>query len=319
MFVTVADWVCVVPVVTVPKLNEAGLAERVPGATPLPESATFALPALEVTLTLPLAAPDAVGANVTEKFADWPAFKVTGSVNPLTLYPGPLAEIAETVTALPPEFVTVLDRVCLLPVATFPKFRDVGLAEIEPGATPVPERETEVVGVGAFDVIVTFPLALPVAAGANATENFADWPALRVTGSVRPLTLNPVPLALIAETVTALPPEFVIVSDRLCVEPVVTLPKLRDAGLGDTAPAVTPVPDRDTEAALLTLSVAMVTLPLVAPAEAGANVTLKVTACPGFSPTGRVIPETLYPLPVALTPVMFSRALPLFVIVSETV
>lgn len=84
-----------------------------------------------------------------------------------------------------------------------------------------------------------------------------------------------------------------MVSERLCVDPVVTLPKLSDAGLADTTPAVTPLPDNETEAALLTVFVAIVTLPLVAPAAVGAKVTLKLTACPGFNPTGSVIPETL--------------------------
>lgn len=172
--VIVADWFCVVPVVTLPKLKEVGLAETAPGATPLPERATLAFPAFDETLTLPFAAPVAVGANVTEKLADWPAFNVTGNVKPLTLYPEPVAEMAETVTALPPEFVIVLDMLCLLPVITFPKLSAVGLAEIVPGATPVPETGTVVVGVAAFDVIVTLPLALPAAVGANATENFAD-------------------------------------------------------------------------------------------------------------------------------------------------
>lgn len=85
LLVIVSDNVWVVPVVTLPKLSEVGLAAIAPGVTPAPESAILALPALEVMLTLPLAFPPAVGAKLTEKLADCPAFKVTGKVRPLTL------------------------------------------------------------------------------------------------------------------------------------------------------------------------------------------------------------------------------------------
>jgi hypothetical protein len=71
--------------------------------------------ALEVMLTLPLAAPLAVGPNSTAKDVLCPAFSVTGRVNPLKLNPVPLAEAAEMVSAVPPVLVNVSERLLLLP------------------------------------------------------------------------------------------------------------------------------------------------------------------------------------------------------------
>jgi hypothetical protein len=51
------------------------------------------LEALDVTVTVPLAAPVAVGSKLTVSEALWPAFRVRGVVIPLTLKPAPLTEI----------------------------------------------------------------------------------------------------------------------------------------------------------------------------------------------------------------------------------
>src|SRR5581483_10563808 len=101
--------------------------------------------------------------------------------------PLPLALRSETVTEEPPLLVMVSDRLWLLPVVTLPKLRLVGLAEMAPAETPVPDRLTVVVDPAA--VMVTLPLAEPVAVGAKVTLKLADCPGFRVTGSVRPLTL----------------------------------------------------------------------------------------------------------------------------------
>jgi hypothetical protein len=50
-------------------------------------------------------------------------------------------------------------------------------------------------GFEAFDVIVIFPLAVPLAVGVNVTLKLVLCPVVRVTGAVIPLRLNPVPLA----------------------------------------------------------------------------------------------------------------------------
>jgi hypothetical protein len=46
----------------------------------------------------------------------------------------------------------------------------------------------------AFEVIVTLPVALLVFVGANFTVSAVLCPALRVSGVVIPLNVNPVPL-----------------------------------------------------------------------------------------------------------------------------
>ena len=84
---------------------------RVPCVTPVPESGMLKLEPepLEVMLTLPLAAPLAVGLKSTVKDVLWPAVNVTGRVSPLKLNPVPLAAAAEIVRLDPPVLVKVSD------------------------------------------------------------------------------------------------------------------------------------------------------------------------------------------------------------------
>ena len=67
--------------------------------------------------------------------------------------------------------VTVSDRPWLVPVGTVPKFRLVGFAPSAPTDAAVPDNAIDSVEFGAFEVIVTLPLALPAACGANVTLN----------------------------------------------------------------------------------------------------------------------------------------------------
>ena len=76
----------------------------------------------------------------------------------------------------------------MFPTCTLPKLRPVGFDPSVPGATPVPDNATVSAGFEAFEVIVTVPLALPVACGANATVNVVLWEALSVNGVVIPLS-----------------------------------------------------------------------------------------------------------------------------------
>jgi hypothetical protein len=69
------------------------------------------LDAVEVIVTLPLAAPVVVGVNVTLKLMLCPAVSVTGAVIPLRLNPLPLIAACEIVTLGPPVFVMVSDSV----------------------------------------------------------------------------------------------------------------------------------------------------------------------------------------------------------------
>ena len=89
--------------------------------------------------------------------------------------------------------MTVVERDCLLPTVTLPKLRLVGFDPSAP-TTPAPDRGTVRVGLVAFDVIVTLPLALAADCGANVTLKLVLCPAVSVIGAVIPLRVNPVPL-----------------------------------------------------------------------------------------------------------------------------
>lgn len=134
------------------------------------------------------------------------------------------------------------------------------------------------------------PLAAPLAVGANTAVKDALCPAFRVRGRVRPLRLNPLPLAVAAEIVRAVPPELVRVPDSDFELPVCTLPKLKLAGFGETWPGVIPVPDRGTERVALLAFELIVNVPLAAPAAVGAKIALNVVDCPALRVSGNVGP-----------------------------
>src|ERR1700704_3389814 len=95
--------------------------------------------ASETMARLPLTAPAAAGANLTENVTVWVGVKVTGNVSPVTEKPVPVTFACEMVTFTPPVLVSVSDRLALLPTCTLPNERLVGLAESAPAVTPVPE------------------------------------------------------------------------------------------------------------------------------------------------------------------------------------
>ena len=93
--VRLPDPVPLVPTCTLPRLSVVGLALNVPGAEePVPDKGMLkeGFEAFDVTVTLPLADPIEVGANLTDSVANCPADTVIGVVMPLTLNPVPLAE-----------------------------------------------------------------------------------------------------------------------------------------------------------------------------------------------------------------------------------
>jgi hypothetical protein len=65
------------------------------------------------------------------------------------------------------------------------------------------------------EVMLTLPLAAPLAIGEKSTVNDVLWPAVSVKGKDRPLKLNPLPLAVAAEIVRLDPPALASVSDKL--------------------------------------------------------------------------------------------------------
>lgn len=162
--------------------------------------------------------------------------------------------------------VSVSVRVELAATTTLPKFKLDGLAVSAPGATPLADKDIVSVGFDAFDVMVTVPLALPATWGANATENVVLCEGFSVTGVVIPLNVNPVPLMLACETVTAVPPVFVKATLADCVAPTTTLPKASLLGFSVSAPGVIPVPVSDIVNVGFEAFEVIVTVPLALPA-----------------------------------------------------
>lgn len=108
---------------------------------------------------------------------------------------------------------------------------------------PLPESATFSTELTAFDAIARFPLTLPAEVGENMTLKLILCPAFSVAGKVRPFVLNPEPVAVAAEIVTAAPPELVRVSVSEALLPLVTLPKLKLAGVAVSWPEPMPMPE----------------------------------------------------------------------------
>src|SRR5260370_29891535 len=90
---------------------------------------------------------------------------------PLALKPAPVTVTPEMVTLEFPLLVSVTGNPPLPPTFTLPKLRLVGLAPSKNvAATPVPLRARVRGEPGALLLMETLPLALPVAEGANRSE-----------------------------------------------------------------------------------------------------------------------------------------------------
>jgi hypothetical protein len=180
--------------------------------------------------------------------------------------------------------------------------------------TPVPESAIVPGEPVAVLVTVTVPLSLPEELGLKITLNVILCPAVRVTGVPAPLSVNPAPLSVICETITLALPELVTVTFCVDDDPVFTFPKPTVVVLKVSAwVAATPLPLRATTAGEFGALLTMVKLPLAAPADAGANWTLKLVDWPAFSVMGKDKGLVLKPLPATLTWVTVRVPVPLFV------
>ena len=139
----------------------------------------------------------------------------------------------ETVTLELPLFVSVKLCELLLPTSTFP---NAMLDELDPNscvaATPVPES-----GIASGDPAALLtneidPETAPAPVGANAALNVVLPPAATVAGTVMPLMLKPVPVAVADVIVNAAFPVFF--STIVCEfgAPTITFPKLTLVGVG---------------------------------------------------------------------------------------
>jgi hypothetical protein len=171
-------------------------------------------------------------------------------------------------------------------------------------------------------LIVSWPVALPLVAGANCTCNVTDWFGFRVTGKLPPTIVKPVPVIAAELTVTGEVPVEVRVRDCVVDVPTVTLPKLKVAALkancGLTAAVLVPL--RPTTAVLpVDESLLIVSCPLAVPAVEGANCTRRVTDWVGFSVTGKLPPTIVKAVPLIVAVLTVTGAVPVEVRVSDWV
>jgi hypothetical protein len=196
----------------------------------------------------------------------------------------------------------------LLPTWTFPKLTLEGFGDKVP-CVPAPLKAIVSGEPGALLVIETLPLALPEVVGANFAVNEIFPPALMVTGTVKPLMLNPVPEALAAEIVMLAVPGFVNVIDWDPLLPTWTFPKATLDGFGERVPCV-PVPLKAIVAgdpgALLVIEM----LPVALPEVVGANCAVNEVFAPALIVVGKARPLILKPAPEALAAEIVSAALP---------
>ena len=266
-----------------------------------------------VTEMLPVAAPVVVGANFAVNDVPCPAVRVAGVVNPLMLKPVPEALAAEIVTLAVPVFVKVTAMDAELPSTRLPKTTLVGLAVSFP-CVPVPLKGIVIVGSEALLEIVIEPEALPDTVGANFAVKDLVPPAATVAGTVSPVMLKPVPDALAAETVTLVVPLFVSVIDCVLLLPTPTLPNAKLPGFATRAVfAATPLPEMARVCGEFGALSANTMLPVVPPAVAGVNVTLKEALCPAPRVAGNARPLIPNPLPVSVARFKLRFTLPLFV------
>ena len=199
----------------------------------MPESETVKveLEALDTTVMPPLALTADSGVNRALKVTLAPGLSTSGTFNPLMLNPVPVAVACEIVTLDPPVLVSESVKVRLLPTWALPKARLAGLEVSWPAAVPVPESETVKVELDALETTVMPPFTLAADCGVNTALKGTLAPGLRTNGTLSPLMLNPVPVAVACEIVTLDPPELVSESVKVRLLPTWALPKARLAGL----------------------------------------------------------------------------------------
>src|SRR5271170_4787846 len=175
------------------------------------------------------------------------------------------------VTLAVPLFVKVISCCPLLPVTTFPNATLPGFASnVEPVLTPVPTMLTICGEPGALSVKVMLPVAPPADVGANCALKERLCPAVNVVGSESPLIPKPDP-ATVARLIVRLElPLFV--SFTLCVPlcPTTTFPNVNADG-AIVKPVCVPVPVIAIASGELEASLTIVKLPVIAPADVGAN------------------------------------------------
>ncbi len=180
--------------------------------------------------------------------------------------------------------------------------------------TPVPVTATEFGEFVALLTSETAPLTLPVAFGANTTFISAVCPAASVVPATPLVTLNPVPLTLIAEIVRLEFPVFFTATCSGLDPPTTSLPKFRLVVPSEMVRVeLAPVPLRaNVYVGFVVALLLIVTLPVTLPEAVGLNPTVKLDVCAAASVSGSEIPLSLKPVPLTVALEIVTLAPPAF-------
>ncbi len=237
-------WLDCVPSTTFPKVTEDGVAVSAEVgevvAVPLRLSTTEGSDAFDAMETFPARAPAELGLYVTVKVTSFPAAKLAGTANPVTLMPAPEKVIPEIVTLPVPEFASWTVFVTSLPTVTLPNATDDGEALRAAVVVPVPVRATSMAGSRALLVMVIVPAAEEPAVGLKTTLIVVLWPALRAIGRCGPEALNPGPATEIPEMIRIPVPVLLNVTVFVVLSPIAKFPKLIE--LGDSPRVIVVLP-----------------------------------------------------------------------------
>jgi len=141
---------------------------------------------------------------------------------------------------------------------------------------------------------VIFPDIVSADFGLKVTLIVWLCPAVKVTGSVRPLVVVSVALTVTVEMVTLEVPLLVSVTLWEPELPALMFPKLRLVGFAvSVTVAATPVPLKDIVVGEPGALLVMVTVPVKLPAVVGANTALNVALFPAARVTGVASPLML--------------------------
>jgi hypothetical protein len=305
------------PTETLPKFTLAGFAAKDPWV-PVPAKATDTVESetLPAIVTLPEAAPAAVGVKVALKDALAPAAIVCPTATPVTPNPVPAELTCVMVTAALPVFFSETVWVPVLPTTILLKLTVPGLAlSVLLGFTALPLIVNVCGDPVALSVNPMLPPDALVVVGVNCTLKLVPWPAFSVIGRERPVVANPAPVSFAAVSVRLAFPLFVSVTLCVLVWPTTILLKLRDTGEIDSAACVA-MPATETVSGAFGALLITLRLPDAAPTVWGANWICTVTAWPMATIPDEFPDITVNPGPETVAWEISTLAVPVFVTVT---
>jgi hypothetical protein len=226
----------VCPTVTSPKFSGAGAIVNWPGEEDVPVPVTGIVTPPFGNITLPLAAPDTCGANVTLKLRDCFGARIIGKFSPLAVNPVPVISTCVTRMKDDPELVTETGRVALDPTATLPNPRTEGVGVIDSFATPAPPTKTLSEGFAALLPKVMVPPVDPTTVGVNVKLTLTLSPGATVNGRLTSDEPKLETLEVRLETVIGVDPILVKVTGIVSVWFRLIVPNLTVLGVQASCP-----------------------------------------------------------------------------------